>query len=191
MDVEGETARATEAMAGIQVTCWLLGPVFRLGIWRQDCARTSTFCTWCATAKWWTTSRSCSLRMASRLRERSWCRPSGSWSHRPRIVVLASCQSAGSGGVGLAALGPRLAEAGVPAVIAMQGNVLMTTAAEFMQSFFKELLVDGQIDRAVAVARGNVRRSPDDWMPVLVFAAARWVHLVRAGVWRRGQGRIR
>jgi hypothetical protein len=87
--------------------------------------------------------------------------------HRPRIVMLASCQSAGSAGVGLAALGPRLAEAGVPAVIAMQGNVFMTTAAEFMQSFLQELLVDGQIDRAMAVARGNVRRSPDYWMPVL------------------------
>ncbi len=87
--------------------------------------------------------------------------------HRPRIVVLASCQSAGSGGVGLAALGPRLAEAGVPAVIAMQGNVFTKTAAGFMQSFLEELLVDGQIDRAMAVARGNIRRSPDYWMPVL------------------------
>ena len=87
--------------------------------------------------------------------------------HRPRMVVLASCQSAGSGGVGLAALGPRLAEAGVPAVIAMQGNVLMTTAAEFMRAFFEELLEDGQIDRAMAVARGKVRNAPDFWMPVL------------------------
>jgi hypothetical protein len=49
----------------------------------------------------------------------------------------------------------------------MQGNVFMTTAAEFMETFFEELLQDGQIDRAVAVARGNVRRSPDYWMPVL------------------------
>ena len=87
--------------------------------------------------------------------------------NRPRMVVLASCQSAGSGGVGLAALGPKLAEAGVPAVIAMQGNVFMATAAEFMQTFFEELLQDGQIDRAMAVARGNVRRSTDYWMPVL------------------------
>ena len=86
---------------------------------------------------------------------------------RPRMVVLASCQSAGQGEVGLAGLGPRLAEAGVPAVIAMQGNIFMTTAAAFMKRFFKELLVDGQIDRAMSVARGEVRKADDFWMPVL------------------------
>jgi len=86
---------------------------------------------------------------------------------RPRMVVLASCQSAGKGGVGLAGLGPRLAEAGVPAVIAMQGNIYMTTAAAFMKRFFTELLVDGQIDRAMSVARGEVRGTDDYWMPVL------------------------
>jgi len=86
---------------------------------------------------------------------------------RPRMVVLASCQSAGRGGVGLAGLGPRLAEAGVPAVIAMQGNIFMTTAAAFMKRFFTELLVDGQIDRAMAVARAEVRKADDYWMPVL------------------------
>jgi hypothetical protein len=86
---------------------------------------------------------------------------------RPRLIVLASCQSAGRGGVGLAALGPRLAEAGVPAVIAMQGDVFMQTAAAFMKRFFSELLVDGQIDRAMSVARGEVRNRDDYWMPVL------------------------
>jgi len=86
---------------------------------------------------------------------------------RPRMVVLASCQSAGKDEVGLAALGPKLAEAGVPAVIAMQGNILMSTAAAFMKRFFTELLVDGQIDRAMSVARGEVRKADDFWMPVL------------------------
>ncbi len=52
----------------------------------------------------------------------------------PRLVVLASCQSAGTGrgeqnseNEVLAALGPRLIEAGIPAVIAMQGNVSIET----------------------------------------------------------------
>ncbi|MBC8076970.1 MAG: hypothetical protein H7Y32_12910 [Chloroflexales bacterium] len=40
-------------------------------------------------------------------------------------------------------------------------------AAEFMAAFFKELARDGQIDWAVAVARGAVRDAPDWWMPVL------------------------
>ena len=91
--------------------------------------------------------------------------------NRPRLVVLASCQSAGvdnrNNGQTLAALGPLLAEAGIPAVIAMQGSVSMETVASFMPVFFRELLRDGQIDRAMAVARGAVRDRPDYWMPVL------------------------
>lgn len=93
---------------------------------------------------------------------------------RPRLVVLASCESAGTGeesatgdqGV-LAALGPRLAEAGIPAVIAMQGNITMKTAAAFLLVFFQELQRDGQIDRAMSAARGAVRGRSDWWIPVL------------------------
>jgi hypothetical protein len=95
-------------------------------------------------------------------------------AQRPRLVVLASCQSAGVGADGsstdsgaLAALGPRLAEAGIPAILAMQGNVTMETSARFTSVFFRELLADGQIDRAASVARGAVRDRPDYWIPVL------------------------
>jgi hypothetical protein len=87
---------------------------------------------------------------------------------RPRLVVLASCQSAGNNaGDALRALAPRLAEAGIPAVIAMQGNISMQTVADFMPVFFEELRRDGQIDRAIAVARGVVRDRQDYWMPAL------------------------
>jgi hypothetical protein len=86
---------------------------------------------------------------------------------RPRLVVLASCQSAGEQGVGLAGLGPRLAAAGVPAVVAMQGMVKQATSRALVKRFFAELLSDGQIDRAMSVARGDVREEPDYWMPVL------------------------
>ncbi len=87
----------------------------------------------------------------------------------PRLIVLASCQSAGTGneGAALAALGPRLSEVGIPAVLAMQGNVTMETVAKFMPVFFEELHRDGQIDRAMAVARGAVRERPDWGLPVL------------------------
>ncbi len=90
----------------------------------------------------------------------------------PRLVLLASCESAGSGGLAsdgtpLAALGPRLARAGVPAVIAMQGKISLSTAAAFTSAFFRQLQKDGQIDAAVAVARGELRDAPDAWMPVL------------------------
>jgi len=92
---------------------------------------------------------------------------------RPHLVVLASCQSAGGGNTNdktegiLAALGPRLATAGIPAVLAMQGNVTMETVTKFMPVFFAGLRKHGQIDRAVAEARGAVRERTDSWMPVL------------------------
>ena len=80
---------------------------------------------------------------------------------RPRLLVLASCESAGARtGDALAALGPRLAEAGIPAVLAMQGKISMETMAEFMPVFFRELQRDGQIDRAMAVARGTSAIGP-------------------------------
>lgn len=96
----------------------------------------------------------------------------------PRLVVLASCQSAGTGNIvangripawSLAALGPQLARAGVPAVIAMQGKVLIATAEHFVRGFFSSLREDGQVDRALAAARANMQvLCPDDyWMPVL------------------------
>ena len=93
---------------------------------------------------------------------------------RPRLVVLASCQSAGTGGAAraddngaLSALGPKLAQFGLPAVVAMQGNVSMATIARFMPLFFRELRRDGQIDRAMAAGRGATLDAEDWWMPVL------------------------
>jgi hypothetical protein len=91
---------------------------------------------------------------------------------RPRLVVLASCQSAGTGvaeeaGSMATALGPQLAQAGIPAVLAMRGNISMETVAKFMPEFFRELVRDGQIDRAVSVARRAVQARSDYWIPVL------------------------
>lgn len=95
-------------------------------------------------------------------------------AHRPTLAVLCSCQSAGDGEAAttsdegaLSALGPRLAAAGVAAVVAMQGNVTMRTAGRFLTEFFRALSVDGVVDRAVAAARGGVREEPDWWMPTL------------------------
>jgi hypothetical protein len=94
----------------------------------------------------------------------------------PRLIVLASCESAGredgaeaTDGTPAAqsALAPRLAQAGVPAVIAMQGKISMETVRQAMPIFFRELLKDGQIDRAMAAARGAVREQDDSWMPAL------------------------
>lgn len=101
---------------------------------------------------------------------------------RPRLVVLVSCQSGGQGKVpggpaeeeersydqgALAALGPRLVEAGIPALIAMQDNIKMETVKQFIPAFFTELLKHGQVDKAMAVARNAIRTASDWWVPVL------------------------
>jgi hypothetical protein len=181
IDVEGETARARENLAPIQVTTLPSSPsdaangaratlqnlITRLRdenpdilylvchgalsrdeslLWLED-----------EDGKAAVTSGS---ELVTRLRE---------LSQRPLLVVLASCQSAAhpTYGEALSALGPRLAEAGIPAVLAMQSNVSLETIAKFMPIFFAELQKDGQIDRALVLARGAVRQRPDYWMPAL------------------------
>ena len=87
---------------------------------------------------------------------------------RPRLLLLSSCQGAGDGSRNaLAALGPRMAAAGIPAVIAMQGLLNVATNALFVPAFFRELRRDGRIDRALAAARQSVREQPDWWAPAL------------------------
>lgn len=91
----------------------------------------------------------------------------------PRLVVLISCRSAGAGAVELVhAIGPSLATQGIPAVVAMQGDIKVETARAFLQVLFENLREDGRIDRAVAIARGAVRGRPDWWMPVLFLRIA-------------------
>jgi hypothetical protein len=86
----------------------------------------------------------------------------------PRLLVLASCESAGSGaGDALLGLGPRLAEAGIPAVLAMQGKISMDTVSRMMPVFFRELQREGQIDQALSAARSSIRGQADFWMPAL------------------------
>jgi hypothetical protein len=91
----------------------------------------------------------------------------------PRLIVLTACQSAGSGrstaNTAHMALGPALVRAGVPAVVAMNGEVTQTTIANFMPTFFENLFAHGFVDRAMAGARSTVRGPGTDdwWMPVL------------------------
>lgn len=94
---------------------------------------------------------------------------------RPRLIVLGSCQSAGTPDQQLdeeeymKALGPSLAASGIPAVVAMQGNVTMDTEAQFMGSFFEKLHRYGVVDQAVSLARAEALndKRPDWWAPVL------------------------
>jgi hypothetical protein len=122
----------------------------------------------------------------------------------PRLAVLISCQSAGNAAPApadaaaapapgdaaaaltaakdrnvLAALGPRLAEAGIPAVIAMQGNLPATAAKSFLKAFFAGLREHGRVDEAVSQGRRAVKDDglPGWWMPVL------FTRLVAGRIW--------
>ena len=88
---------------------------------------------------------------------------------RPLLIILAACQTAGRDqhAAVLSALGPQLACAGIGAVIGMQGSVPMALITALLPHLLSHLREDGQIDRALAMARAAL---PDDqpwWMPVL------------------------
>jgi hypothetical protein len=101
----------------------------------------------------------------------------------PRLIILASCDSAGAGRTpdlpapdgpaivrgndALVALGPRLAEAGVGAVVAMQGQIPLEAAEGFTRRFFERLQRHGIIDLAVAEGRGEAQAGDDWWRPAL------------------------
>jgi hypothetical protein len=88
----------------------------------------------------------------------------------PLLVVLASCESAGKGaGDAMQALGPQICEAGVPAVIAMQGKISIESLEQGMPVLFERLQEDCTVDRALASARAALAAggAADLWMPVL------------------------
>lgn len=113
----------------------------------------------------------------------------GSLSKLPGLVILVSCESAGkesedkNDSQALKALGPILAGAGIPAVIAMQGKISTASASRMMPVFFEELVKDGQVDRALAAARGALQtvKASDIWMPVL------FSRLKNGKIWREDQ----
>lgn len=91
----------------------------------------------------------------------------------PRLIVLGSCESMGtihSSDV-LLSLGVLLAQAGVPAVIAFQGNLSADSSISLFTTFFAELRRDGCIDRALAAARRAIVVQDPYSAPVLLLQA--------------------
>ena len=87
----------------------------------------------------------------------------------PLLVILIACEGGGKNHHDgpLAALGPRLAQAGVGAVLAMQAKLSMEAAKRLLPPLFEELARDGRIDRATSVARAALREGGEWWMPAL------------------------
>nr|WP_255603321.1 CHAT domain-containing protein [Oscillochloris sp. ZM17-4] len=84
---------------------------------------------------------------------------------RPQLAILAACAGAGrdDGAEPLAALGPRLVAAGVPAVVAMQGNVSIASVGTLLPTLLAALRRDDCIDQAMAAARLAAEREHADW----------------------------
>lgn len=102
-----------------------------------------------------------------------------------RLVVLMSCHSATRSPDDVrSGLAPQLLAAGIPAVLAMQDLVPVSTAHAFTTAFYRELLDSGEVDRAANRARATVltARLNGDAIPVLYCAHAshRLWHPIRA-----------
>ncbi len=88
----------------------------------------------------------------------------------PRLVVLVSCAGAGMDDHSWGALGPRLARAGVPAVVAAYGALTMDTAAIIFDNLLRDLRQEGRIDRALQRARlAAAQQQRSDWWSVTLF----------------------
>jgi hypothetical protein len=74
-----------------------------------------------------------------------------------RLVFLSSCKTAvRSPADAFGGLAPRLVASGVPAVIAMQDVVSFAAAHAFGQTFYRELVQHGEVDRASNAARSSL-----------------------------------
>ena len=89
---------------------------------------------------------------------------------RPRLVFLAACQSASRAtGDAFRGLGPKLIQAGVPAVVAMQDVVAIQTARKLGEIFYRRLAEHGIVDQAINEARSTLLTAgrEDAAIPVL------------------------
>lgn len=93
---------------------------------------------------------------------------------RPLLTILVTCES----GAGLTTVAPLLARFGISAVIGMQGPLSQVAALKGMPVLLSELLRDGEIDRAVAVARLAMRSTGQWWIPAL------WLGRQDGRLWR-------
>jgi hypothetical protein len=90
----------------------------------------------------------------------------------PRLIFLSACETARREAEDphpFVALGPKLVEAGFPAVIAMQEKVPMDLARRLSHGFYHSLLQHGLVDRALNESRNFLQSERhSDWaIPVL------------------------
>ncbi|MBN2394621.1 MAG: CHAT domain-containing protein, partial [Anaerolineae bacterium] len=94
--------------------------------------------------------------------------------HKPHLMFLAVCNSVArvTGEHPFVALGPRLVQIGIPAVIAMQDEILIDAAQQLTAEFYPFLMEHGFVDKALNQAR-NVLTSGDNWSVPVLFMRLR------------------
>jgi hypothetical protein len=90
----------------------------------------------------------------------------------PHLVFLVACESASRDAKGedaFVGLGPKLVQAGFPAVVAMQAQVPVETARQLSGEFYRRLMEHGVVDKAMSQARSlTFKPNRTDWgIPVL------------------------
>jgi CHAT domain len=96
-----------------------------------------------------------------------------------RLIFLAACETARRNpedGHPFVGLGPKLIEAGFPAIVAMQENVEMRLASRLTHFFYRRLLDHGLVDLALNEARGALLNEKlGNWaVPVLFIRTSSW-----------------
>ncbi|WP_405528425.1 CHAT domain-containing protein [Streptomyces avidinii] len=92
-----------------------------------------------------------------------------------RLIVLNSCESAVSGSEDVfAGTAANLVRAGVPAVVAMQYEITDKAALVFASSFYERIAAGMPVDRAVTLAREDVKMDLDslEWATPVLFLAS-------------------
>ncbi|HNS03946.1 MAG TPA: CHAT domain-containing protein [Anaerolineae bacterium] len=90
-----------------------------------------------------------------------------------RLAVLNACR-AGAGGGQAASVAGALVRAGVPAVIALQGDITSAAAEAFAAAFYDAIAAGQGADRAVTAARKAIRAAgtAEWWLPTLFMRTA-------------------
>ncbi|MBN2393078.1 MAG: CHAT domain-containing protein [Anaerolineae bacterium] len=90
----------------------------------------------------------------------------------PHLIFLAACQTAKRSTTdAFTGLAPKLIQAGIPAVVAMQDRVTIAATRKLTPVFYEELAQHGEVDRALNAARSLLLtgQSPDVATPVLLM----------------------
>ena len=100
-----------------------------------------------------------------------------SQDQQPHFVFLSACETAlrlKEDSHPFVGLGPRLIEAGLPAVVAMQALLPVETAHALVSMFIRQLSNHGLVDRALSEARAPLYRQDNDaWAIPVLFMRTR------------------